>query len=98
MNDPSQIVNYEMRGGEGVAYWARYYNPELNDKITAADPGARSRETWRDVPRDQEIFQKDSPVIWLGYTPATAGWRDYVEGFAIEALGYYRFENVRLNK
>ena len=46
----------------------------------------------------QKIFSEDSPVIWLGYTPATAGWQSYVEGFAIEALGYYRFENVKLNK
>src|SRR5258708_11262609 len=40
MNDPTEIVNYEMRGGEGsgsFAYWTRYNNPDLNDKITAAD-------------------------------------------------------------
>jgi peptide/nickel transport system substrate-binding protein len=100
MNDPSQIVNYEMRGGEGTqfAYWTRYNNPELNDMITKADleqdPTKRA-EMYHEI---QKIFSEASPVIWLGYTPATAGWQDYVEGFNIETLGYYRFENVKLNK
>ena len=33
MNDPTQIVNYAMRGGEGsgsFAYWTRYNNPGVN--------------------------------------------------------------------
>lgn len=100
MNDPSQIVNYEMRGGEGTqfAYWTRYYNPDLNDMITKADleqDATKRGEMYHEI---QRIFQEASPVIWLGYTPATAGWQDYVEGFSIETLGYYRFENVKLNK
>ena len=38
MNDPTQVVNYEMRGGSSpFAYWTRYNNPELNDMITKAD-------------------------------------------------------------
>src|SRR2546428_936645 len=40
MNDPTEIVNYAMRGGPdsgSLAYWTRYNNPELSAKITAAD-------------------------------------------------------------
>src|SRR5207302_1377172 len=38
MNDPTEIVNYAMRGGASpFAYWTRYNNPDLNDKITKAD-------------------------------------------------------------
>ena len=56
MNDPTQIVNYEMRGGEGTqfAYWTRYNNPELNDMITKADLELDPTKRERDVPRDPE--------------------------------------------
>ena len=100
MNDPSQIVNYEMRGGEGsqFAYWTRYNNPELNDMITKADlelDPAKREAMYAEI---QKIFQEASPVIWIGYTPATAAWQSYVEGFFIDGLSYYRFETVKLNK
>lgn len=100
MNDPTQIVNYEMRGGEGTqfAYWTRYNNPQLNDMITKADleqDATKRAEMYHEI---QKIFQEAAPLVWLGYTPSTAGWQDYVEGFSIETLGYYRFENVKLNK
>jgi hypothetical protein len=36
-------------------------------------------------------------LVWLAYTPATAAWNDKVEGFNIEGLSYYRFENVKKN-
>jgi len=100
MNDPSQIVNYEMRSGPGsqFAYWTRYSNPALNDQITKADLelDATKRATmYADI---QKTFQDAAPLIWLAYTPATAGWRDYVQGFFIDGLSYYRFETVKLNK
>jgi peptide/nickel transport system substrate-binding protein len=100
MNDPSQIVNYEMRSGPGTqfAYWTRYLNPALNDQITKADlelDTAKRGAMYTDI---QKTFQDDAPLVWLGYTPATAAWRDYVQGFFIDGLSYYRFENVKLNK
>jgi peptide/nickel transport system substrate-binding protein len=100
MNDPSQIVNYEMRSGPGsqFAYWTRYLNLDLNDKITKADlelDPAKRGTMYADI---QKTFQDDAPLVWLSYTPATAGWRDYVQGFLIDGLSYYRFETVKLNK
>jgi peptide/nickel transport system substrate-binding protein len=100
MNDPSQIVNYEMRGGPNsqYAYWTRYNNPDLNDKITKADLelDAKKREAmYADI---QKTFQEAAPVVWLAYTPATAAWQNYVEGFFIDSLSYYRFETVKINK
>lgn len=99
MNDPTQIVNYEMRGGPNTqfAYWTRYYNQALNDKITKADleMDAKKREVlYNEI---QKQFQEDAPIVWLAYTPATAAWNSSkVEGFLIEGLSYYRFENVKL--
>ena len=100
MNDPSQIVNYEMRSGPGTqfAYWTRYSNPALNDQITKADlelDVTKRATMYADI---QKTFQDAAPLIWLAYTPATAGWRDYVQGFFIDGLSYYRFETVKLNK
>src|SRR5256714_15142563 len=38
MHDPTERVNYAMRGGASPsAYWTRYNNPALNAKVTKAD-------------------------------------------------------------
>ena len=101
MNDPTQIVNYEMRSGEGsqFAYWTRYDNsgPEQADRRKAdieLDPAKRAA-MYHDI---QKTFQDDAPVVWTVYAPATAAWQNYVEGFFIDGLSYYRFETVKINK
>ena len=100
MNDPTQVVNYEMRGGEGTQFanWTRYNNPELNDMITKADLELDPTKRAAMYHEIQKIFSEASPLIWLGYTPATGAWQDYVEGMVWDALSYYRFETVKLNK
>ncbi len=100
MNDPSQIVNYEMRGGPNTqfAYWTRYFNKDLNDKITKADLELDQKKREALYAEIQKTFQDDAPLVWLAYTPATAAWQKYVDGFFIDGLSYYRFENVKLNK
>ncbi|MGC8782341.1 MAG: hypothetical protein ACP5UQ_15885, partial [Anaerolineae bacterium] len=95
----TQIVNYEMRGGPGTqfAYWTRYYNPALNEKITKADLEMDPKKREALYYEIQKQFQEDAPLVWLAYTPATAAWNSSkVEGFMIEALSYYRFENVKI--
>jgi peptide/nickel transport system substrate-binding protein len=99
MNDPTQIVNYAMRGGESpFAYWTRYNNPDLNDKITKADleQDAKKRET--QYSEIQKIYLDAAPLVFIAYLGATAGWRNNVEGFAIDGLSYYRFEDIKINK
>jgi peptide/nickel transport system substrate-binding protein len=101
MNDPTQIVNYEMRGGEGsgsFAYWTRYNNPALNAKITAADleqDPAKREAAYVDI---QRIFLKDAPLVFIANLGATGAWRNNVSGFLIDGLSYYRFEDVTLNR
>ncbi len=100
MNDPTQIVNYEMNGGPGMqfAYWTRYNNPELNAEIAAADvelDPAKRQQMYYDI---QKKFQEDAPLVWTVYAPQTAAWQNYVEGFFIDGLSYYRFETVKINK
>jgi peptide/nickel transport system substrate-binding protein len=100
MNDPSQIVNYEMRGGPNTqfAYWTRYNNSAINDAITKADlelDPAKRATMYGDI---QKKFMDDAPLVWLAYTPATAAWQSYVQGFLIDGLSYYRFETVKINK
>lgn len=101
MNDPTQIVNYEMRGGEGsgsFAYWTRYNNPALNAKITAADleqdPGIREA-LYVDI---QRTFLADATLVFIANLGATAAWGPNVEGFLIDGLSYYRFEDVILTR
>jgi peptide/nickel transport system substrate-binding protein len=101
MNDPTQIVNYAMRGGPGsgsFAYWTRYLNPDLNAKITAADleqdPATREA-LYVDI---QRTHLKDAPLVFIANLGATAAWRSNVTGFLIDGLSYYRFEDVTLSR
>jgi peptide/nickel transport system substrate-binding protein len=101
MNDPTEIVNYEMRGGEGsgsFAYWTRYNNAELNDKITKADleqDPAKREALYVDI---QRTYLNDAPLVFIANLGATAAWRSNVNGFLIDGLSYYRFEDVTLTK
>ncbi len=99
MNDPTQVCNRILRGGTStLGSWTRYNNPMLNDKITAADleQDPKKRETlYSEV---QKIYLDDAPQVFIAYPPATAAWQKYVEGFAIDGLSYYRFEDVKVTK
>jgi len=99
MNDPTEIVNYAMRGGASpFSYWTRYNNPDLNDKITKADleQDAKKREAlYSEI---QKIYSDAAPIASIAYLGATAGWRSNVDGFFIDGLSYYRFEDVKINK
>jgi peptide/nickel transport system substrate-binding protein len=101
MNDPTEIVNYAMRGGPdsgSFAYWTRYNNPELSAKITAADleqdPVKREAQ-YVDI---QRTYLRDAPLVFIANLGATAAWRSNVSGFLIDGLSYYRFEDVTLNR
>jgi len=99
MNDPTEIVNYEMRGGEGsgsFAYWTRYNNPDLNTKITAADLEQDPAKREAAYVAIQRTFLNDAPLVFIANLGATAAWRSNVNGFLIDGLSYYRFEDVTL--
>ena len=101
MNDPTEIVNYAMRGGEGsgsFAYWTRYNNPDLSDKITAADLEQDPVKREAAYVAIQRTYLNDAPLVFIANLGATAAWRNNVTGFLIDGLSYYRFEDVTLNK
>lgn len=99
MNDPTEIVNYAMRGGASpFSYWTRYNNPDLNDKITKADLEQDAKKREAQYSEIQKIYLEAAPLAFIAYLGATAGWRSNVEGFFIDGLSYYRFEDVKINK
>jgi peptide/nickel transport system substrate-binding protein len=101
MNDPTEIVNYEMRGGPdsgSFAYWTRYNNPALSAKITAADleqDPVKREALYVDI---QRTYLKDAPLVFIANLGATAAWRNNVNGFLIDGLSYYRFEDITLSR
>jgi peptide/nickel transport system substrate-binding protein len=100
MNDPTEIVNYEMRGGpdsDSFAYWTRYNNADLNAKITAADLEQDPTKREADYVAIQRQYLNDAPLVFMLNLGATAAWRDNVHGFLIDGLSYYRFEDVTLS-
>ena len=100
MNDPTEIVNYEMRGGPGsgsFAYWTRYDNPQLSDQITQADLEQDPAKREADLRRDPAtIPQRRAPGVH-GQSGRNGGVADRVHGFLIDGLSYYRFEDVTLS-
>lgn len=99
MNDPTEIVNYAMRGGASpFAYWTRYNNPDLNDKITKADLEQDTKKREALYSEIQKIYSDAAPIAMIAYLGTTAGWRNNVEGFFIDGLSYYRFEEVKINR
>ena len=99
MNDPTEIVNYAMRGGASpFAYWTRYNNPDLNDKITKADLEQDATKRQAAYSEIQKIYLDAAPLVFIAYLGASAGWRSNVDGFYIDGLSYYRFEDVKINK
>ena len=99
MNDPTEIVNYAMRGGASpFAYWTRYNNPDLNSKIDKADLEQDAAKRQADYSEIQKIYLDAAPLVFIAYLGATAGWRNTVDGFFIDGLSYYRFEDVKINK
>ena len=99
MNDPTEIVNYAMRGSASpFAYWTRYNNPDLNDKITKADLEQDPTKRAAMYSEIQKIYSDAAPIASIAYVGATAGWRSNIDGFFIDGLSYYRFEDVKINK
>jgi peptide/nickel transport system substrate-binding protein len=99
MNDPTQIVNYEMRGGASpFAYWTRFNNPDINAKIDKADLEQDTGKRAAAYAELQKLYLDAAPMVFLVYPPATAGWQKAIEGFFIDGLSYYRFEDVKINK
>ena len=46
----------------------------------------------------QKIYSDAAPIASIAYLGATAGWRSNIDGFFIDGLSYYRFEDVKINK
>jgi peptide/nickel transport system substrate-binding protein len=100
MNDPTEIVNYEMRGGPGsgsFAYWTRYDNPQLSDQITQADLEQDPSRREQQYIAIQRQFLNDAPLVFIANLGATAGWTDRVHGAFWDGLSYYRFEDMTLS-
>jgi peptide/nickel transport system substrate-binding protein len=99
MNDPTQPVNFMMKGDVSpFAYWTHWDDPALDAKIAKADleMDPKVRESlYKEI---QKTFLDAAPQIFLVYRPDAAAWQKSVEGFAIEGLSYYRFENVKINQ
>lgn len=46
----------------------------------------------------QRTFLNDAPLVFIANLGATAAWRSNVNGFLIDGLSYYRFEDVTLSR
>ncbi len=99
MNDPTEVTNYIIRGGASPwAGWTHYNNPDLNDKISKADLEQDAKKREAAYAEIQKIYVDAAPMVMISYPPETGAYQKYVDGFFIDGLSYYRFEDVKVNK
>lgn len=92
--DPSQLVDYACVYDNIKCFYTGWKNDEVEKLAkqgkTELDPEKR-KEIYFKI---QELFAKDTPLIYLFYVPYPVAMQKNITGFVQTPLGNYRFENL----
>jgi peptide/nickel transport system substrate-binding protein len=92
--DPSQLAAYELGFTESQSYHSGYQSAEMDALLAKGmremNPEKR-RQTYYEI---QDLALRDSPLIWLYYSPYTIAINKKMKGFAQMATGPWIFKNV----
>lgn len=96
--DPSQLGAYELGFTESQSYHSGYQSKEMDDLLARGlremNSGKR-REIYYKV---QDLALRDSPLIWLYYSPYTIALSKKMQGFVQMATGPWLFKNVTVGE
>ena len=96
--DPSQLAAYELGFTESESYRSGYKSAEM-DGLLAKGMRELSVEKRRQIYYEiQELALKDSPLIWLYYSPYTIAINKKMKGFVQLATGPWIFKNVTVGE
>ena len=96
--DPSQLAAYELGFKESQSYHSGYQSAEMDALL-----GRGLREMNLDKRRQiyyeiQELALRDSPLLWLYYSPYTITLNKKMQGFVQMATGPWIFKNVTVGE
>jgi peptide/nickel transport system substrate-binding protein len=96
--DPSQLAAYALGFTDSQSYHSGYQSAEMDALLARG-----LRETNLDKRRQiyyeiQELALRDSPLIWLYYSPYTIALNKKVKGFVQLATGPWIFRNVTVEE
>ena len=96
--DPSQLGAYELGYTESQSYHSGYQTKEMDDLLARGlretNPEKR-REIYYKI---QDVALRDSPLIWLYYSPYTIAINKKMTGFVQMATGPWIFKNVTVGE
>jgi peptide/nickel transport system substrate-binding protein len=96
--DPSQLAAYELGFTESESYHSGYKSAEM-DALLARGLRETNQEKRRQIYYEiQELALRDSPLIWLYYSPYTAAISKKMKGFVQMATGPWIFKNVTVGE
>jgi peptide/nickel transport system substrate-binding protein len=96
--DPSQLAAYELGFTESQSYRSGYQSAEM-DALLAKGMREINLEKRRQVYYEmQELALRDSPLIWLYYSPYTIAINKKMRGFVQLATGPWIFKNVTVGE
>lgn len=96
--DPSQLAAYELGFTESQSYHSGYQSAEM-DALLAKGMRETNVEKRRQIYYEiQDLALRDSPLIWLYYSPYTIAINKKMKGFAQMATGPWIFKNVTVSE
>ena len=96
--DPSQLAAYELGYTESESYHSGYKSAEM-DALLARGLRETNVEKRRQIYYEiQELALRDSPLIWLYYSPYTIAISKKMKGFVQMATGPWIFKNVTVGE
>ncbi len=96
--DPSQLGAYELGFTESESYHSGYQSKEMDQLLASGlreTNATKRRQIYYQV---QDLALKDSPLIWLYYSPYTIALSKKMKGFVQMATGPWIFKNVTVSE
>jgi peptide/nickel transport system substrate-binding protein len=94
--DPAQLAAYELGFTESQSYHSGYQSAEMDALLAKGmrEPNLdKRRQIYYEV---QDLALRDSPLIWLYYSPYTIAISKKMKGFVQMATGPWIFKNATL--
>jgi peptide/nickel transport system substrate-binding protein len=96
--DPSQLAAYELGFTESQSYHSGYQSAEM-DALLARGQRELNADKRRQIYYEiQDLALRDSPLIWLYYSPYTIALNKKMKGFVQMATGPWIFKNVTVGE
>ena len=96
--DPSQLASYELGFTESESYHSGYKTKAMDDLLARGLREMNLEKRRQIYYQIQDLALRDSPLIWLYYSPYTITINKKMKGFVQMATGPWIFKNVTVSE